>query len=468
VTHLYTVLLDGVILAGPDREPVTALAWADGTILALGSDEQVRGISRGDSQMGRLDGAFVIPLGPGDQPVWPPEAVLEIGGPADLAILRDDPRRVPIEATRPVAVVRGGRAVSGSLPVSSDGLSIAIRPAIPEDAPAEAELEHGSAIHHASIDPDRWQVPTLDAVAASRRYWHGTDPRAAAFVAEAGGHVVGMVELWLRRPKDAANAQIARVRAHLSIVVAPEWRGHGVGTELMAAAEAWARTAGAERMTLGMDAANTGARRLYERLGYTVWGLELDKPIEPDRGGADGPDVVRNADGEVVPTLHGPRVVLRPLRPADREALIAVLEDPTVAQWWDSRGAAHSADELLAGSAGLTVWAVEVDGAFAGAIQAHEETDADYRHAGIDVFLGSSFQGRGLGTDAVRTLAEYLVDIRGHHRLTIDPAASNARAIRAYEKVGFRAVGVMRGYERGRDGTFHDGLLMDLLAGEIR
>jgi L-amino acid N-acyltransferase YncA len=41
-------------------------------------------------------------------------------------------------------------------------------------------------------------------------------------------------------------------------------------------------------------------------------------------------------------------------------------------------------------------------------------------------------------------------------------------AIRAYEKVGFRRVGVMRSYERGPDGSWHDNLLMDLLAGELR
>jgi len=49
----------------------------------------------------------------------------------------------------------------------------------------------------------------------------------------------------------------------------------------------------------------------------------------------------------------------------------------------------------------------------------------------------------------------------------IDPAASNEPAIRCYAKVGFRPVGVMRQYERGPDGTFHDGLLMDLLRDEL-
>ena len=52
--------------------------------------------------------------------------------------------------------------------------------------------------------------------------------------------------------------------------------------------------------------------------------------------------------------------------------------------------------------------------------------------------------------------------------LTIDPATDNEAAIRAYERVGFRKVGVMRSYELGPDGTWHDGLLMELLAGELR
>jgi aminoglycoside 6'-N-acetyltransferase len=68
----------------------------------------------------------------------------------------------------------------------------------------------------------------------------------------------------------------------------------------------------------------------------------------------------------------------------------------------------------------------------------------------------------------VRTLARQLFDEVGHHRLIIDPAAANERAIRCYERVGFRPVGVMRDYERGPDGSWHDGLVMDLLAGELR
>jgi len=102
-----------------------------------------------------------------------------------------------------------------------------------------------------------------------------------------------------------------------------------------------------------------------------------------------------------------------------------------------------------------------------GLIQYSEETEPHFRQAGIDLFLTERLHGRGLGTDAVRTLARYLVHEREHHRLTIDPAADNAAAIRAYEKVGFRPVGIMREYWRSPDGSQRDGLLMDLLAREL-
>jgi aminoglycoside 6'-N-acetyltransferase len=109
-----------------------------------------------------------------------------------------------------------------------------------------------------------------------------------------------------------------------------------------------------------------------------------------------------------------------------------------------------------------------VDGDVRGMVQYGEEADPDYRHASIDVFLDPAVHGRGVGPDTVRTLARYLIGERGHHRLVIDPAADNAAAIRCYEKVGFRRVGLMRRYERDPDGRgWHDGLLMELLADEL-
>jgi aminoglycoside 6'-N-acetyltransferase len=116
---------------------------------------------------------------------------------------------------------------------------------------------------------------------------------------------------------------------------------------------------------------------------------------------------------------------------------------------------------------GTETFVIEHDGRVAGAIQWSAEDEPDYRHAGIDIYLDPALHGRGLGADAVRTLARHLIADHRHHRLVIDPAADNAAAIRCYSKVGFQPVGVMRRYERGVDGTWHDGLLMDLLADEL-
>ena len=49
----------------------------------------------------------------------------------------------------------------------------------------------------------------------------------------------------------------------------------------------------------------------------------------------------------------------------------------------------------------------------------------------------------------------------------LEGKAANTAAIRAYEKAGFKPVGVMRQYERLPGGEWHDGLLMDLLADEL-
>src|SRR5258705_12854442 len=88
---------------------------------------------------------------------------------------------------------------------------------------------------------------------------------------------------------------------------------------------------------------------------------------------------------EPAPTIDGDVVRLRPMVESDREALIAVLRDPTVVAFWDTRGAEVSADELIAGDEDWTVWAVEVDGRFAGSIKAPGGADPDYRHPGIAI-----------------------------------------------------------------------------------
>lgn len=179
------------------------------------------------------------------------------------------------------------------------------------------------------------------------------------------------------------------------------------------------------------------------------------------------PVEIVTAPGEPLPHLVGPSVTLRPGSAADVAGLRAVLLEPSVARWWNDPEPPDEIAAKLRGQSYAVLLVIEVEGELAGGIEFLEENDPEYRRASIDIFVAERWQGQGVGTEAVGLLASYLVEECGHHRLTIDPAAANAAAIAAYTTVGFRPVGVMRGYERGADGTYHDGLLMDLLAGEL-
>src|SRR5215211_5675667 len=165
--------------------------------------------------------------------------------------------------------------------------------------------------------------------------------------------------------------------------------------------------------------------------------------------------------------LRGEMVKLRPAAMTDAARLTEILADPEVAAWWGPHDLAAVQAKVGEGGDGSTPFVIEADGEIIGLIQYSEENEPNYRHAGIDVFLHPDWHGRGLGADALRTLARYLFEHRGHHRITIDPAAHNERAIRSYRRVGFQPVGLMRQYERGPDGEWHDGLLMDLLRDEL-
>ena len=165
--------------------------------------------------------------------------------------------------------------------------------------------------------------------------------------------------------------------------------------------------------------------------------------------------------------LHGGRVVLRPVVPADVVELARILATPDVARWWPAYDLERTTTEFLSADPDEVIYAITAEGPLIGAIVTHEEPDPEFRHASVDLFLDPAVQGRGLGPDAIRTVLRRLVDVDGHHRVTIDPAADNERAIRAYEKVGFRHVGRLRRYQRHPDGNWHDGLLMEVLAEEI-
>jgi len=165
--------------------------------------------------------------------------------------------------------------------------------------------------------------------------------------------------------------------------------------------------------------------------------------------------------------LYGTIVTLRPVRDTDIDRLAEILAEPEVAQWWPRYDEERVRREFV-DTPDIHAYAIEVEGELIGSAQYHEEPAREYRYATLDIFLDPAWQGKGLGTDAIRTLTRYLVYDKGHHRLAIDPPADNLKAIRAYQRVGFRVVGTMRQYQRDLDGRWKDGLLMELLKRDLQ
>jgi aminoglycoside 6'-N-acetyltransferase len=161
--------------------------------------------------------------------------------------------------------------------------------------------------------------------------------------------------------------------------------------------------------------------------------------------------------------IAGQTVVLRPTAPAHVPVFLEILGHPEIAKWWGGYDLERVRRELL----GPHGFAIELAGEPVGLIIYREEPDPDHRHAAMDLAVHPDHHSQGLGCDAMRAMARHLFEVRDHHRVVIDPAAGNERAIRSCERAGFRRVGVMRCYERTADGTWNDALLMELLREEF-
>jgi ribosomal protein S18 acetylase RimI-like enzyme len=84
------------------------------------------------------------------------------------------------------------------------------------------------------------------------------------------GKLVGMVRLW--REDGIKTQHKANI---ISMYVAPEARGRGLGRMLLDAAIARARaTPGIEQLVLAVVTINTPARNLYRAAGFEVYGVE--------------------------------------------------------------------------------------------------------------------------------------------------------------------------------------------------
>src|SRR5687767_7702061 len=179
-------------------------------------------------------------------------------------------------AKRPFVLADGGaRCLSGAermittgrgeARTARDGRHWTLRPARPTDGRALARL-------FADVRKEgRWLITAPGAVSEpSEAFWIAEMIRAAehlTMVAEADGEVVGNVLVSVDRGVATEHIGV------LSITIADGWRDVGIGSELVAAAQDWARERGLRKLSLGVFPDNDRAVAVYEKRGFVREGL---------------------------------------------------------------------------------------------------------------------------------------------------------------------------------------------------
>lgn len=93
--------------------------------------------------------------------------------------------------------------------------------------------------------------------------------------------------------------------------------------------------------------------------------------------------------------------------------------------------------------------------------------DEVHRRATFGIFIGEkTYWNQNIGTEATALILDYGFNIMNLNNITLDVVAFNKRAIRSYEKVGFKYVGKRREYVF-MAGQYHDVLIYDILASEF-
>jgi len=172
-----------------------------------------------------------------------------------------------------------------------------------------------------------------------------------------------------------------------------------------------------------------------------------------------------------VTTLSGERVSLRPVRPEDHSDILRWQNDPEVAWWMDYERTftledIHESEEN-ARREGHPFLIEMADERGIGRIGLNGFSERD-RTCSLYVFIGErDVWSMGYGTDAMRLLLAWGFETFDLYLAQLWSLATNARAIRAYEKVGFRIDGVLRERSLKSDGKRYDRTYMSITRPEF-
>ncbi len=170
--------------------------------------------------------------------------------------------------------------------------------------------------------------------------------------------------------------------------------------------------------------------------------------------------------------LDGKLCRLRPYRLDDAAALCAVADNPNVARWmtraFPSPYTPLDAEKWLAHATSdgpAHHYAIEIGRALAGGIGYEPRTGERGANAIFGYWLGETYWGRGIGTDAAGTLADHALASGTVSRLEATVFVANAASARVLQKCGFSLEGTLRAYYLDRDGNLCDALMFARLAG---
>lgn len=172
--------------------------------------------------------------------------------------------------------------------------------------------------------------------------------------------------------------------------------------------------------------------------------------------------------------IYGDLVRLRALTRADLPQLIGWRNDPEVKAFligWSFPVALETEQSWFEGTLqdkSTQRLAIEVlaDGHYIGNIGLY---DIDWlnRKAEYGILIGDKAAwGRGFGLDASKALLAYAFGELNLHRISLRVLTQHVRALRLYEKLGFRIEGRLR-EDIYRGGAYQDTLIMGMLASEF-